>query len=115
MSEHNYSWRFAKAVANSLPRDARRNEVLEELLGTGPRSVYAGLLMYARTKKYNPGWAAHAFKEIYGTWPRPQDRRVEPQALPNFLIEEWAARRKRKPRPRPLPLFQPDDPLRGGG
>lgn len=94
MNDRTYSWRFAKAVFNSLPRDARRNEVLEELLGAGPRAVYAGLLMYARKKNYNPGWAAHAFREIYGTWPRPQDRRVEPEE--NFLIDEWASGRKRR-------------------
>lgn len=87
---------FPKAVSGGLVRDARRNEVLEELLGTGPSAVYAGLLMYGRTRNYDPGWAAHAFREIYGTWPRPQDRRVEPKALPNFLVEEWAAGRKRK-------------------
>jgi hypothetical protein len=102
MKERNYSWRFAKSVADSLPRDARRNEVVQELLGTGPRAVYAGLLMYAQThhkrdgSPYDPGWAAHAFREIYGTWPRSQDRNVEPKALPNYLIEEWTAGRKRK-------------------
>jgi hypothetical protein len=105
-----YSWRFAKSVSGGLVRSTRRNEVLEHLHIAGPSAVYAGLLMYAQThhkrdgSPYDPGWAAHSFKEIYGTWPRPQDRRVEPKALPNFLIEEWAAGRKRKPRPS-LPLF----------
>jgi hypothetical protein len=110
MKDREYSWRFAKAVFSGLVKDARRNEVLQELLGTGPRAVYAGLLMYAQVKNYDPGWAAHAFREIYGTWPRPQDRKVEPKALPNFLIEEWAAGRKRKPRQQPLPLFNQGEP-----
>jgi len=107
MTEKEYKWRFAKAMFDGLVKDARRNEVLQELLGTGPRAVYAGLLMYAQVQKYDPGWAAHAFREIYGTWPRSSDRKVEPKGLPNFLIEEWAAGRKRKPRMQPLPLFQP--------
>ena len=103
---HEYSWRFAKAVFNSLPRDARRNEVLEELLGTGPRAVFGGLLWHAQSKNYNPGWAAHAFKEIFGIWPRQEDR-TEAATLPGDLIEQWAAQRKpstkiRKQKPAPL-------------
>ena len=90
-----YTWRFTKAVFNGLVRDAHHNEVPEDLLGTGPRAVYAGLLMYEQTRGYDPGWAAHTFRELYGTWPRPEDRNVEPKALPNFLIEEWAVSRKR--------------------
>jgi hypothetical protein len=62
----------------------------------GPAAIYAGLLHYAQTKNYNPGWAAHSFKKIFGTWPRPQDRKAEPTPLPNFLIDEWAARRERR-------------------
>ena len=45
MTEKEYKWRFAKAMFDGLVKDARRNEVLQELLGTGPRAVYAGLLM----------------------------------------------------------------------
>jgi hypothetical protein len=41
-----FSWRYAIATSGGLVRDARRNEVLGDLLGTGPRAVYAGLLMY---------------------------------------------------------------------
>ena len=56
MTEREYSWRFAKAVFNGLQRDARSAEVLEELLGTGPRAVLGGLLWYAQRRNYNPGW-----------------------------------------------------------
>jgi hypothetical protein len=92
-----YTWRYTKSVFNSLERDTRRNEALEQLLGTGPRAVYAGLLMYAQARHYDPGWAAHCFKEIYGSWPQGSDRHVKPEALPNYLIEKWAVTRKRKP------------------
>ena len=100
MTPRDYSWRYGKSTANGLVRDARRDEVLEELSAAGPQAVYAGLLAYALARHYRPGWAYYAFKEIFGAEPRPQDRRVKPQALPNFLIEEWAAGRKRKARPR---------------
>ena len=45
-------------------------------------------------------WLEERTGRRFGAGPRPQDRRVKPQALPNFLIEEWAAGRKRKARPR---------------
>jgi hypothetical protein len=95
---------------NGLVRDARRDEVLEALSAAGPTAVYAGLLAYALGRNYKLGWAAYAFKEIFGVWPRPQDRRVGPQALPNnILIDEWAAGRKRKARPRQLDLVAGQD------
>jgi hypothetical protein len=76
----------------------RRAATLDRLYDAGPAATYAGLLHYAQTKNYNPGWAAHSFREIFGTWPRPQDRKAEATAPPDFLIEEWAARRKRPQR-----------------
>jgi hypothetical protein len=78
---------------NRVERRWRREATLHRLWDLGPATVYAGLLHYAQTRNYKPGWAAHSFKEIFGTWPRPQDR-AEPKALPNLLIEEWAAGRK---------------------
>jgi hypothetical protein len=91
-----YSWRYAVAVSNGLVHAARHNELLGDMLKAGPAATYAGLLHYAQAKNYNPGWAAHSFKEIFGTWPRPQDRKAEPTPLPNFLIDEWAASHKRR-------------------
>jgi hypothetical protein len=93
-----YSWRYVQAVSGGLVRTARHNELLGDMLKAGPAATYAGLLHYAQTKNYNPGWAAHSFKEIFGTWPRPQDRKGEARPLPDFLIEEWAARRNRQQR-----------------
>ena len=100
-----YSWRYAITVSGGLVRDARRNELLGELLRIGPSVVYAGLLYYGQAKNYKAGWAAHSFKEIFGTWPRSQDRKVVPKELPDLLIEEWAATRQRKSPRRSLPLF----------
>jgi hypothetical protein len=112
MTQRDYSWRYGKSVVDGLVRDARRDEVLEALSAAGPQAVYAGLLAYALPKKkangqpWNvSGWCAHAFLEIFGAWPRSQDRSVKPQPLPNFLIEEWVAGRKHKARPRQPDLF----------
>jgi hypothetical protein len=78
-----------------IERRWQRAAILERLYAAGPAATYAGLLHYALAKNYNPGWAAHSFREIFGTWPRPQDR-VGPKPLPGFLIEEWVAGRKAK-------------------
>jgi len=101
-----YSWRFGISVSVGLVGDVRLNEVLGELLKIGPPVVYAGLLHYAQTRNYKPGWAAHSFREIFGTWPRSQDRKVVPKEFPDLLIEEWAATRQRKAPRRSLPLFE---------
>jgi hypothetical protein len=93
-----------------ITRRARRDHVLLQLHKAGPSVVYAALLHCAQARNYNPGWAKHGFREIFGQEPRPQDRRAEPNATPgvvNDLVIEWAAARKRKARPR-LPLFKGD-------
>jgi hypothetical protein len=35
-------------------------------------SFYAELKAYGILKGYNPGWAAHKYKEKFGGWPAPQ-------------------------------------------
>lgn len=35
-----------------------------------PQRFYSELLHYAHFKNYNPNWAAHKYREKYGTWPR---------------------------------------------
>jgi hypothetical protein len=86
-------------IIRRIERRWQRAATLNRLYDAGPAATYAGLLHYARVRNYDPSWAAHSFREIFGTWPRPRDRKGEPTALPDFLIEEWIARRKR-PQPR---------------
>lgn len=77
---------------------ARKADVLITLAGMSPREVYCGLLWYARNGPHRPwkdGWAAHAYREIFGIWPRPEDK-GEP-ACSTVQLEEWIAKR-RKPR-----------------
>jgi hypothetical protein len=85
-------------IIRRIVRQWRQDRLLLRLHQAGQRDVYAGLLAYAKAKGWKPGWAYFAFLEIFGAEPRPQDRRAEPKTLPDFLIEEWAARRKRPQR-----------------
>jgi hypothetical protein len=77
----------------------RRNDhdaLLLALVRLGPKRVYAGLLGHARHHRFKDGWAAHAFKEIFGTWPRPQDRGQPTR--PPVELEEWVSGRPRRKR-----------------
>jgi hypothetical protein len=103
----------------TLVRRGQRRERLVALYAAGPAAVFAGLRLYARgqTRRdgqpYNEfGWASHAFREIFGTEPRPQDRRVDPETTPDSLLDlirEWVPTRKKKPRriklEKPAPLL----------
>ncbi len=82
-----------------LNKSDQRDAVRQRLLLAGTQKVYAGLRAYAINKNYKLGWAAHAFKEIFGAWPHGHDR-VQAAILPGFLIEEWIAYRKKPQRKR---------------
>jgi hypothetical protein len=107
-----YKWRYTKSVLKRLLRNTRQNALVGKLRAVDPQLVYGGLIAYAQPRRkangepWNaPGWAKHAFVEIFGSWPRNQDHRANP-ATPDWLIgliAEWAAGRKR---PRRVPLFE---------
>ena len=59
------------------------------------RDVFAGLLWYANFRHWKPGWAAYAYKELFGAWPRFGDN-VEPQSIIGTDLEQWCWSRKRK-------------------
>jgi hypothetical protein len=60
-----------------------------------PKQVHGGLLWYARLRHWKDGWAAYAFKEIYGAWPR-DDQKGEPICILDTDLEQWCWARKRK-------------------
>jgi hypothetical protein len=99
-----YKRRFTRAVFNGLVRDAQRNVLLDKLRAAEPPATYCDCLNFAirNGSQKAPEYAAHLFREIFGTWPRSCDR--GPPAplpnLPNLSIDEWVALRKRKVRPR---------------
>ena len=55
------------------------------------RAFHAGLAWIAREKGYASGWAAHKFKEKFGTWPT--DRWVTPEP-PTDEIRSWVRSRQ---------------------
>lgn len=62
-----------------------------------PQEVYGALLWYADFMKWQPGWAAHCFKEIYGTWPKDNERGDQMVCI-GTVIEKWIAQRPKKAR-----------------
>lgn len=90
-----------KRIIRRIAKRGERERILLRLHQISRRDVYAALLDHARTHRkrdgthYSSGWAYYAFLEIFGSEPRPQDQRVEPQALPDNLIDEWKASRER--------------------
>lgn len=75
-------------------RLARHADVLIALAEMSPGEIYRGLIGHARHRRWKDGWAAHAFRELYGIWPRPQDK-GEP-TRPPVALEEWISTRKRR-------------------
>jgi hypothetical protein len=82
--------RTFKALVRRNDHDAR----VIALLRLGPQRVHAGLLWWQQMKNYNRGWIGHAFRELYGTWPRPRDKGAPMR--PSIELEEWLASRKPK-------------------
>lgn len=54
------------------------------------RTVYAQLLWIARDRGYSSGWAAHKFKERFGTWPN--FLQPEPET-PTMALQRWVRSR----------------------
>ena len=96
-----YRWRFTKATFNGLVRDAERSALLEKLSAAGPRAAYCDCLNFTirSGSQKATGYAAHLFLDLFGAWPRDQDR-GPPAPLPIYLIDDWVALRKRRPKRR---------------
>ena len=82
-----------------MRKELRRDSSTARLVAIGPTKTYSALLAYAQRRGWRPGWAAFAFKEIFGGWPKDQHRRGA-CALPGFdmSLEKWVAHRKKRPR-----------------
>lgn len=77
-------------------RKLQRVELTLELYGMSRREVYCGLLWLQRSKGFHPKFPLAAFRELYGTWPRPEDK-GDP-APPPLALEEWLALRPKRHR-----------------
>ena len=74
---------------NGLIKKANRDAARRGCLHHGPRRIYAGLLHHTRGQRWKDGSASHLFKEIYGMWPRDQDK--GPPAEPPAELKAWIA------------------------
>jgi hypothetical protein len=82
-------------------RLAHEADVLIALAGFAPGEIYGGLLWYARHgphRRWKDEYAACAFREIFGTWPRPRDKGAP--VRPPVVLEEWVIARQRRRRPK---------------
>jgi hypothetical protein len=78
-----------------LVNDLDRDIALQACLHHGPRRIYAGLLHHARAQGWKPGWAFHAFKEIFGTGPRLRDQQGPPMPPP-LELKAWISMRPKR-------------------
>jgi superfamily II DNA or RNA helicase len=63
------------------------------------RSFYAQLQLYADQRSYQPGWAAHKYREKFGVWPRLGEVRPVPfvaQSTLNWIKSRRIAAQRRK-------------------
>jgi hypothetical protein len=88
--------------ARRCQRLAHKTSNLLALAAMSLREIYCGLLWYARHgphRRWKDEFAACAFRDIFGVWPRPQDK-AEP-ARPPIELEEWInTRQRRRPKAR---------------
>jgi hypothetical protein len=81
---------------NLLLKKADRDAALQACLHHGPQRVYAWLLRHVREQGWKDGAASHMFREIYGAWPRDQDK-GSPMPPP-IELRAWIALRPKKAR-----------------
>ena len=79
----------------TLVNDLDRDIALQACLHHGPRRIYADLLHHARAQRFQEGWAFYAFKEIFGTGPRPRDQRGPPMPPP-IELRAWISMRSKR-------------------
>jgi hypothetical protein len=96
--------RKLKALVRRNDHDAR----VVVLLRLGPKAVYGGLLWIRDQRGYRRGWEKHAFRELYGTEPRPQDK-GEP-LRPPVALEEWVNARPKKKKRRSASVSERAEP-----
>lgn len=64
-------------------RRGERVSVRDQLAAQGKEAIYGQLLWVMDRRGRSQGWAAHAYREIFGVWPRglPRNRAYEPTPL----------------------------------
>lgn len=77
-----------------MARESRLVLLRTSIRSRGPKTVYSAFLYYAEFRRYSPGFAAHKFKAIFGTWPRYQDRGPAIEVMQDE-VTEWLSMQKR--------------------
>jgi hypothetical protein len=97
---------MGSALARQSVKAKSRDEIVRQFYAIGRRGTFCGLLAVALRRSWKPGWAAFAFKEIFGDWPRDRDRGSAVE-IEDSLVEQWIELRpKRKKVARPAPLVE---------
>ena len=56
-----------------LGSESQRTKTKKAKSEFDPQEFYSGFLGIAKQRGYSDGWAAHAYKEKFGVWPRNLD------------------------------------------
>lgn len=86
------SWRLHGVLDADLQRLDRSGSHSNDCSQEMRRDFHAMLLYYARDRGYKPGWAAHKFKEKFGSWP-PRHSTPEP-IEPTAEVRAWIRSRQ---------------------
>jgi superfamily II DNA or RNA helicase len=83
----------AEGVLGKLERD--RTIRPSEPTAEQQAQFYCELLWIARENGYNPGWAAHKYKEKFGSWPTAKPWAPPPEAaMPSATTRAWVRSRQ---------------------
>jgi len=74
-------------TTNRMLRHVSRESALRECLRHDRKAIYSGLLHLTRELGWKDRAAWHAFKEVYGVEPRPQDK--GPPTTPPDALRTW--------------------------
>lgn len=78
---------LTELTANGQRRSGKPKSVTEQIAMQGKQAVFAQLLGYADERGRSEGWAAHAYKDIFGVWPRGLSKGMEMPPTP--LVRSW--------------------------
>lgn len=69
---------------------AKVGKVIDVLRAMPRQEIYSGLIWIAHLKGRSEKWAAHGYREIYGTWP---NRQLPESREPDPLLRSWVKSR----------------------
>lgn len=61
--------------------------VRDQIAAQGKRAVYMQLLGFAEERNRSMGWAAHTYRDVFGTWPNGLSKHLSAEPTP--LVRSW--------------------------